>query len=638
MKFATIRLGAKSVEQIKMLAAAEGVQETPISFAVHCTQVPAEVVSGTYAFIFLGSDNNKGVATDWDKGLRAFGKIVNRVGEVFKEESTLDLEVRLVLPRTINKFDFLAKAPTAYYWFSEMPVIGINDFANQTTRFINTQDKRQNMRAIFYAIEAVCLGFRSDVEKCFPELSGLFNYTPSDPAGSISSNLEIPNDAVPVDEGKPDHAPGYLPAEWILALCSKNFLIVSGHSGTGKTKHARDIARALDYTLPAEFSGSRSNPANCLAFIPVGANWNNPNPLFGFKNPFGAELKHISVDGEEISTNEIYDPPAALLLLLRAVERPDHPHFLVLDEMNLSHVERYFYPFLSLIEANRGLDAQSKADFLDADTLNLVALTLENKKKHPLEAQTARRLSNEGKGLSFPANVFVIGTVNVDETTYMFSPKVLDRAHVIESRAQKPSEYFKGSVQSSEDLITKEKAMELLRTSIQRTRGGFWEREHPRAVLVEVAKQQALSMDKFEQIDQAIFKTIKGISTILDPVGFGFAYRTVNEFTSYIAVFIELADNSIFGSSQWIGALDRAVFQKLLPKIHGNRRQLGLSLKALSAFFRGKEQGDTLYTLGNMRIEIAESEGLGFELPLSAEKIERMHQRLETTGYTTFVE
>lgn len=637
MKFATIRLGAKSVEQIRTLAAAEGVQETPITFTVQCTQVPAEVVPGTYAFIFLGSDNNKGVATEWDKGLRAFGKIINKVGESFKEESTLELEIKLVLPRTVSKFDFLAKAPTAYYWFSEMPVVGVYDFANQTTRFIDTRDKRQNIKAFFYALEAVCLGFRAAIERCYPELSGIFNYTPSDPSASVSSNNEILLDPES-EEVSAEPAPEYLPAEWILAFCSKNFLIVSGRSGTGKTRYARDIARALDYTLPAEFAGSKSNPANCMAFIPVGANWNNPNPLFGFRNPFGSELKQQGPNGEDVMTNEMYDPPSALLLLLRSVERPDHPHFLVLDEMNLSHVERYFYPFLSLIETNRGLDAQSKAEFLDADTLRLIALTLESKKKHPLEMHVARKLSEEGRGLSFPANVFVIGTVNVDETTYMFSPKVLDRAHVIESRVQDPSEYFRGISNTAADLIQKEKATELLRTAIQRNRGGFWEREHPRDILIEVANQRSLPMEEFERIDLAVYKAIKGISAILEPVGFGFAYRTVNEFTSYIAVYIELGDNSIFNPGEWRGALDRAVFQKLLPKIHGNRRQLGLSLKALSAFFRGKEGQETSYMIGNARIEIPAGEGLGFELPLSADKIDRMHQRLETTGYTTFVE
>jgi 5-methylcytosine-specific restriction protein B len=99
-------------------------------------------------------------------------------------------------------------------------------------------------------------------------------------------------------------------------------------------------------------------------------------------------------------------------LLIEAVKKENEkkPFFLILDEMNLSHVERYFADFLSIMESN-----------------DSIKLYTGNKRKSidGLEIELE---------MSWPKNLFIIGTVNIDETTYMFSPKVLDRANVIEFR------------------------------------------------------------------------------------------------------------------------------------------------------------------------------------------------------------
>ncbi len=103
----------------------------------------------------------------------------------------------------------------------------------------------------------------------------------------------------------------------------------------------------------------------------------------------------------------------ALELIRHALEPANAavPHFLILDEMNLSHVERYFADLLSAIESGEEI---------------------------PLYEGNERRANGEvvPRRLRLPDNLFVIGTVNVDETTYMFSPKVLDRANVIEFRME----------------------------------------------------------------------------------------------------------------------------------------------------------------------------------------------------------
>lgn len=180
------------------------------------------------------------------------------------------------------------------------------------------------------------------------------------------------------------------------SLLSKPFAILTGNSGTGKTKLAESIAAYLsDY--------KRTNSA----LVPVGADWTDNRPVLGFVN----HMRTVK-DGPVFQTTPILD------LLLRASENLDIPHFLLLDEMNLSHVERYFSDFLSAMEARQGM------------------IWLHNEGPRDDPEFRLPRFEHDPSGvpreLLYPPNLFVIGTVNIDETTYMFSPKVLDRAHVIE--------------------------------------------------------------------------------------------------------------------------------------------------------------------------------------------------------------
>src|SRR5206468_11722401 len=141
-----------------------------------------------------------------------------------------------------------------------------------------------------------------------------------------------------------------------------------------------------------------------------------------------------------------------------------------------------------------------------------------------------------------------------------------------------------------------------------------------------------------ETIVGSLEKLLAGLRKLLDPVGFGFAYRTINEVCAYVATYIEYADPTLFSYTGktigWQEALDRAVFQKVLPKIHGNRRQLGESLRALHAFLMNEPAA---YIIGSTKIEISKEWAAGLMLPKSAAKVKAMLLRLEATGHTTFV-
>lgn len=165
------------------------------------------------------------------------------------------------------------------------------------------------------------------------------------------------------------------------SLLTKPFVILTGLSGSGKTK----LAQAFVQWICQDESQYR--------IIPVGADWTNREPLLGYPNALKPE--------------EYVKPDSGVLdLIIQANRQPDLPHFLILDEMNLSHVERYFADFLSVME--------SKEDI-------------------PLYAEGTVQNGVPAK-LNVPSNLFIIGTVNIDETTNMFSPKVLDRANTIEFR------------------------------------------------------------------------------------------------------------------------------------------------------------------------------------------------------------
>jgi len=185
-EFTIIRLGKDSVPEIKVLDSLHSFPEEPLKFTIACKQVPPEVKIGCYCFLYLGSDNSKGLPTEWTKGLRALGQIVGKEGGPnYADEKQIDLEVKIVLPESVNKKDFLAKAKDEYFWISEVPVIGLSSYSNQTIQQIKTAEPNQNINALFCAIKAVYPKFEAQVEHKYPELYDLFDYIPASTDPSI---------------------------------------------------------------------------------------------------------------------------------------------------------------------------------------------------------------------------------------------------------------------------------------------------------------------------------------------------------------------------------------------------------------------------------------------------------------------
>lgn len=438
-----------------------------------------------------------------------------------------------------------------------------------------------------------------------------------------------------------------------ISLAAKGFVIITGPSGTGKSRSGLQLGQAIANVL----SDSDDELDPSFELIPVGADWTDDRPILGYRNPFGPprvveEDTKNDNDGEDATlTYERYEVPRALRLLLRAAdpERSGIPHILILDEMNLSHVERYFGPFLSIMEANRSLNEDERISLLPLEDLELLSETLDYENPSSLEATAAKRLVDAGRGLVYPDNLLIIGTVNVDETTYMFSPKVLDRAHVIELSTVQPSKYI-GSEETDTENISPQLAVEILTESFEIRRSGQLDRTAPADLLDAVIDEIGLGAGEFGRILKTISTCLDGCYKILRPVGFPFGYRAINEIFAYLAVWF-LAQNRL-GKSQeesmesWPRALDKAIVQKAIPKIHGSRRQLGDSLAALEAFLGGNDASGSppaRYRLGaTEEVAIAEQEALHLpgdeQMARSRSKLIRMHRQLSATGYTTFVE
>lgn len=326
---------------------------------------------------------------------------------------------------------------------------------------------------------------------------------------------------------------------YITSLLAKPFVILTGNSGTGKTRIAKQLAEYLEVR--------DGNGETNWELVPVGADWTDNTKMVGFHNPLAEGGK-----GAYVKTSIVK-------LIERANAHPDLPYFLILDEMNLSHVERYFSDFLSHMET------PDLAFVLDG---------------YP------------GEPLKYPSNLFVTGTVNIDETTYMFSPKVLDRANVVEFR---PDEASVLGLFMQPVAVTK--------TWYAGTGGNYAK------AFLTLAREIRAGKCGIDDHMEEIRDLFDGIYRITGEYGYEFAFRTVREIRQYLAAAYEL-DPHAFDLTR---AEDEQLLQKILPKIHGNRKEISGLLEELGTYC------DKYHLAG------------------SADKITKMKGKLEKVQYASFI-
>ncbi len=348
-----------------------------------------------------------------------------------------------------------------------------------------------------------------------------------------------------------------LVTRYITSLVTKPFVLLSGLSGSGKTKLAQSFAQWI----------CEDETQYCI--IPVGADWINREPLLGYVNALDDSQYIVPENG-------------ALQLLIEAnkEENKNKPYFLILDEMNLSHVERYFADFLSVMES---------------------------KDKFKLHSDKENKKSGVPNELDWPKNLFVVGTVNIDETTYMFSPKVLDRANVIE---------FRVNDTEIKDFLTARKEITHI-TKMGATMGNSF---------VDIAKNNQNEGD-FGKLNTELLDFFKE----LQKLGAEFGYRTASEIQSLFSKIVLVNPNY---SDKENEKIDIAIMQKLLPKLHGSRRKLLKTLNLLAQKCLEKEQETIFDERGVYTI----SEDNNIKYKLSFEKIARMYKNAIENGFASYAE
>lgn len=311
-------------------------------------------------------------------------------------------------------------------------------------------------------------------------------------------------------EFKSDSKDDELLMRLLAALRAKPFAILAGHSGTGKSRYVKKLAYMT--CNMDELRNENQLPGNYL-LLQVKPNWHDSTELLGFRN---------AMDGDRYQKTKLIE------FLFRAYQFKDTPFFLCLDEMNLAPVEQYFAEFLSSMESAEPVplnDITVKDD-------NLFDLGCEWKVAYDYLA---------ANGFSIPKNLFIVGTVNMDETTNQFSRKVLDRAFTIEMTDVDFKNYGHVTQPSYADTIEEEKIQALLNGE--------------------------KFVDKLDAEDVAEGAPLVKVQKALEPTAFAVAYRFANEYT-LLKRAIACFDKD---STMKLDALDQAVLMKILPRVAGEK-------------------------------------------------------------------
>ena len=275
---------------------------------------------------------------------------------------------------------------------------------------------------------------------------------------------------------------------YITAIKSKPFLLLAGISGTGKSRIVRELARACWEEGSEEYNAQK--PKN-FQMVQVKPNWHDSSDLIGYVSRVSGKAEYVAGD--------------FLRFVAKAWEDKDTPYFLCLDEMNLAPVEQYFAEYLSVVESRKShengtVTTDPILEKVDEEWyFNLTAslTTDENVRKHFNES-----------GISIPQNLIVVGTVNMDETTFSFSRKVLDRAMTIEMNDVD----LHGGLTERNEKIGKLGKAELIGNAVEG---------------VDVYADN-------KEVCEKVLTYLDAVNAVLNGTPFKVAYRTRNEFLLYV--------------------------------------------------------------------------------------------------------
>lgn len=349
-------------------------------------------------------------------------------------------------------------------------------------------------------------------------------------------------------KGNPDSIPteaNY--TSYLAAMRAKPFLLLAGISGTGKSRIVKEMAFA---SCPPSLRDEREVSPGNYCMVEVKPNWHDSTELLGYYS----------------SIAEKYIVTPFINFLVKAWMNPKAPFFVCLDEMNLAPVEQYFAEFLSVLESRKLQDgvivseALIKPDVVKkhVDDFKRSYYGVDAHDRSATYASIVQGVSNIWSsfienGISLPPNLIVVGTVNMDETTYQFSRKVIDRAMTIEMN----------EVDFDAMLDTNHK-------DTLKYRSNYVSAEYflPKYAAARDAFDSLLSENDRRILQQDAVEQLKALDTVLKDTPFRVAYRVQNELVLYFAALRE-EQPDVEGATLLNRVFDDILMMKVLPRIQG---------------------------------------------------------------------
>lgn len=377
---------------------------------------------------------------------------------------------------------------------------------------------------------------------------------------------------------------------YITAIKSKPFLLLAGISGTGKSRIVRELARACWDANSEEFKSQK--PRN-FEMVQVKPNWHDSSELIGYVSRVSGEPVYVAGD--------------FLKFVAKAWEEPEVPYFLCLDEMNLAPVEQYFAEYLSVIESRKA----------DADG-NITTDPILKKSKEDWYRVLTRELTDDDDlrsrfledGICIPQNLIVVGTVNMDETTFSFSRKVLDRAMTIEMNEVDLS----GGLAKKYEQIGKLGAAELIGNAVEG---------------VDI-------YSSYKDVCDTAIEYLQKVNGKLEGTPFKVAYRTRNEVLLYVVNNLPYRQDDDLDEGEELKeeyviarALDEITNMKILSRIEGDETKVSKTF--LDDLEKAIKEG--LEDIFDGSFDKVESDDAFKSVSLA--KLDEMKKRLDS-GYTSF--
>lgn len=372
-------------------------------------------------------------------------------------------------------------------------------------------------------------------------------------------------------------------AKYLSALRTKPFMLLAGISGTGKSRIVREFAFKFCQVELQDADGTE--PGN-YCMIEVKPNWHDSTELLGYWS----------------NLNKQYMFTKFVKFLIKAKMYPKTPFFVCLDEMNLAPVEQYFAEFLSVLETRKHIENEEgevcikSGVLVDKEYFKKVGKVGNNSQGHAYPTcQTDRDIymklfdivdkaemekvpANDAKtltevGLTLPENIFIVGTVNMDDTTHQFSRKVIDRAMTIEMNGGNLADIFS----DKDELVYAEQPL-----TMDNLQAKYVSAKEVLTLCSTVKDNEDIRNYIIGNGEEGLPQRLEEINKVLNGTPFTVSYRVMNELTIYLAVLLDQAKekeevtlDSFKGYVET--AIDKILLMKILPRVEGDDEMFHIS-------------------------------------------------------------